>query len=310
MPVPTLDLVAQHRELAPDLRKAFEAAVSTGQFILGRAVEDFETSLAAFCHASHAVGVSSGTDALLVALMALGVGPGDEVIVPTFTFFATGSCVARLGARPVFVDIDPVTFNLDPAAAERALTPRTKAIIPVHLYGRLADMPPILALARRHNLKGVEDAAQAIGAGLRNHSAGAIGHVGCISVYPTKNLSALGDAGACLTNDPALAEQLRILRLHGMSPRYHHKFIGGNFRIDALQAAFLAIKLTRLEAWNQKRRQLAARYDQLLCGLPITLPAPLGETGHVFHQYTIRVPAARRAAFCNHLKARGIGHDI
>ena len=234
--VPLLDLKQQHTALAAELKAAFARVLESGQFILGREVTDFEQSAATLTHTKHAIGVSSGTDAILLALMALNIGPGDEVLCPSFTFFATAGCVSRLGATPVFVDSCPICFNLDLADTARRITPRTKAIIPVHLFGQAADMDPLLALAKKNTL----------------------GDFGVISFYPTKNLGALGDAGALLTNDTALYERAKILRLHGMDPKYHHKFIGGNFRIDALQAAFLAVKLPHFNGYTEARRRNAA----------------------------------------------------
>lgn len=310
MPVPTLNLPAQHQSLVHPLRDAFELALKSGQFILGPAVEAFEAQFAAFCGSAEAVGVSSGTDAILLALMALEVGPGDEVIVPTFTFFATAGCVARLGAKPVFVDIRPDDYTMDPAAVASAITARTKAIIPVHLYGHMADTVALCKLANRHGLRIVEDAAQAIGAKQDNQPAGTAGDVGCTSFYPTKNLSALGDAGACLVKDATLAKRLRTLRVHGMAPKYHHRCIGGNFRIDALQAAFLTIKLQHLPQWLDARRRLALRYNQLLAGLPVTTPSERPGFRHAYNYYTVRVPPQDRQALADHLAKRGIGHDI
>ncbi len=311
MPVPLLDLTHQHTALWPQLAGAFERVVASGQLILGPEVEAFEHRLAAYCGAQHAVGVSSGTDALLVALMALGIGPGDEVITTPFTFFATAGCIVRVGAKPVFVDIEPDTFNLDPTKIEAAITPSTRAIIPVHLYGQPAAMGRIMPLAAKHGLKVIEDAAQAIGARVEGKHVGTIGDIGCLSFYPTKNLSALGDAGACVTNDPGLASRLVSLRVHGQgSDRYRHDRVGGNFRLDAIQAAMLTIKLTQLDAWTQHRRTVAQRYHDLLTSLPITPPQPAPGFDHVYHQYTIRVDQARRDALGQHLHDQGIGHAV
>ena len=310
MSVPLLDLTPQHEPHLSDLCTAFERLVLSGQFVLGAEVEAFERQLAACCETKHAVGVSSGTDALLLAMMALDIGPGDEVITSCFTFFATAGGIARLGAKPVFVDIDPTTFNLDTDKIEAAVTSQTKAIIPVHLYGQVADMEAVTETARRHDLKVIEDAAQAILARDGNQIAGSIGDVGCLSFYPTKNLSALGDAGACLTHDDDLADRLRMLRLHGQNEKYQHASIGGNFRIDALQAAALRIKLPHLDHWTLQRRALACRYDQLLGGLSLVLPIEAMETRHVYHQYTIRVPDRRRDALRGHLHQRKIGCEV
>ena len=308
MAVPMLDITAENAAIREEVRAAFEQIVDTSQFILGEPVERFEADLAGYCGVRHAIGVSSGTDALLVALMAAGIGPGDEVIVPAFTFFATAGVVQRLGARCVFADVDPATFNLDAASVEAAVTGRTRAVIPVHLFGQCADMAGTEAVAKRHDLFILEDAAQAIGARDRGRAAGSIGQAGALSFYPTKNLGGFGDAGAVLTDDPALAERVVQLRLHGQSDAYHHERVGGNFRIDALQAAGLRVKLGRLDGYTAARRAAAARYDELLGGLPLTLPAVAADQHHVFNQYTVRCPD--RDGLCEHLKARGIGHKV
>jgi dTDP-4-amino-4,6-dideoxygalactose transaminase len=312
MAVPPLDLVALHRPQIAAFRNAFDQIVRTGQFVGGPAVEGFEARLAETCGCGFAVGMSSGTDALLAALMALDIGQGDEVIVPPFTFFATAGCVARTGARPVFVDMDPTTFNLDPARLEGAISERTRAIIPVHLFGQMADMDAIMAVADRHGLAVIEDAAQAIAATDAGRPAGSVGRVGCLSFYPTKNLSAMGDAGACVTRDAKLAERLRQLRNHGQSGLYEHTFVGGNFRLDAIQAAVLDLKLPHLEKWTQRRRELADRYSRLLvdAGLPLTLPTEQPGKRHVYHQYTVRVTDGSRETLREHLRAAGIGHGV
>ena len=250
MNVNLLDLKAQNGALEPELNEAFLRVLRSGHFILGPEVDRFERALAEFTGAKHALGVSSGTDAILVALMAHGIGPGDEVLCPSFTFFATAGCVARVGATPVFVDSCPVCFNLDVRDAARRITPRTKAIIPVHLFGQPAEMDGVLDLARRHGLRVIEDAAQAMGATYRGRQVGTLGDFGTISFFPTKNLGALGDAGALLTNDTALFERAKILRMHGMDPKYVHQVVGGNFRLDALQAAMLSVKLPRFDGYS------------------------------------------------------------
>ena len=310
MNVPPLDLFWQHEPLLPQMLEAFQSIVKSGRFVLGQAVEEFESALARYCGAAGAVGVSSGTDALLVALMALQIGPGDEVITTPFTFFATAGSIARLGAVPVFVDIDADTFNIDPARIEQAIADRTKAIVPVHLYGLMADMDPIMQIARRHDLKVIEDVAQAIGAQREGATAGVVGDVGCFSFYPTKSLSALGDAGACVTTGASLADRIRALRVHGDTSRYCHEYIGGNFRIDALQAAMLSIKFPHLDDWNEARRRIADRYDALLDSLPIVTPYQPPQSRHVFCLYTIRVPDGRRDALAAHLASNGIGYGI
>ena len=310
MAVPLLDLHFQNAPLLAEMRTAFEQIIDSSRFVLGERVQQFEQQLAQQCGTACAVGVSSGTDALLVALMALGIGPGDEVVTPAFTFFATAGCVQRVGATPVFVDIDPVTFNMDPDLIEPALTPRTRAVIPVHLYGQAASMGPIMRVARRHGLAVIEDAAQAIAARDGDQRVGSIGDVGCLSFYPTKNLSALGDAGACVTNDAELAQRLACLRVHGQDTKYHHNCIGGNFRIDALQAAMLQIKLTHLASWTDARRAAARCYDQLLTGLPLVCPKEADGRYHVYNQYTVRVTGGCRDRLCRHLARQGIGHEV
>jgi dTDP-4-amino-4,6-dideoxygalactose transaminase len=334
MNVNLLDLKAQNGALEPALHEAFLRVLRSGHFILGPEVERFERALAEFTGAKHALGVSSGTDAILLALMALGIGPGDEVLCPTFTFFATAGCVARLGAKPVFVDSCPVCFNLDLRDAARRITPRTKAIVPVHLFGQAAEMDGVLTLARERGLRVVEDAAQAVGATYRGRYAGTLGDFGAISFFPTKNLGALGDGGALLTNDTALFERARVLRVHGAEPKYYHAHVGGCFRLDALQAAFLSVKLPHLDAYAAGRRRNAALYSERLSQAPgvrvaqekdcgcagadgaaetarLVLPATYAHNGHTWNQYTLRViGAGRRNALRAHLSARGIGTEI
>ncbi|HQU29365.1 MAG TPA: DegT/DnrJ/EryC1/StrS family aminotransferase, partial [Nitrospirales bacterium] len=248
MNVPLLDLNAQHQPIRKDLLAAMERVLDKGDFILGAEVKRLEEQVAAYCHTQYAVGVSSGTDALLVAAMALGIGPGDEVITTAFSFFATSAIISRLGAKPVFVDIDPVTYNLDPGKIEKAITEKTRAIIPVHLYGQCADMDPVLALAAKHGINVIEDAAQAIGAEYRDgRRAGSMGKVGCLSFFPSKNLGAFGDGGMVVTNDEEVADKIRLLRIQGGRPKYFHKVIGGNFRLDTLQASVLNVKLPYLD---------------------------------------------------------------
>jgi dTDP-4-amino-4,6-dideoxygalactose transaminase len=312
--VPLCDLQAQYRNLEPRIVAALARVLASGQVILGPEVAALEEEVAAYCGTAHAVGCSSGTDALLLALYALGVGPGDEVIVPPFTFFASASTVCRLGARPVFVDIDPATYNLDPVQVEAKVTARTRAVMAVHLYGQCADMDPLWQVAQRHGLAIVEDAAQAIGAGYGGKRAGALGTVGCFSFYPSKNLGAYGDAGMCVTDDADLAARLKCLRVHGMEPKYYHKQIGWNARLDALQAAILRVKLPHLEEWTEGRRQAAARYDALidehLLGGFLTRPARAPGRRHVFNQYVVRVADGLRDALMQHLKADNVACDI
>ena len=310
MPVPLLDLDAQNRPLRADILAAIARVVDSQRFIGGPEVDGFERELAAHLGVAHAVGLSSGTDALIVALMALGIGAGDEVITPTFSFFATAGCVSRVGAIPRFVDIDPVTYNVDPAAVAAAITPRTKAIIPVHLYGQCADMDPLLDLAQRAGVTIIEDAAQAIGASYKGRQAGTMGAVGCFSFFPSKNLGAFGDAGLLTTNYESLAREARLLRNHGAEPKYFHERIGGNFRLDAMQAAVLRVKLPHLEGWTEARRRNAERYDRLFAasGAEVALPVRAEGCRHIFNQYVIRVQ--ERDALRTALDARGIGSEV
>jgi dTDP-4-amino-4,6-dideoxygalactose transaminase len=308
MKVPFIDLAAQLSVVKDDLRAAIDRVLATGQFILGSEVEAFEAEIARFCNVKYAVGVSNGSDALLTTLLALGVGRGDEVIVPTFTFFGTAGSVWHCGATPVFVDMLPDTFNIDSDAIEAAITPRTKAIIPVHIFGQCADMDRILAVAEKRGLAVIEDAAQAIGAGYRGKRAGSIGTAGTFSFYPTKNLSAIGEAGLVTTNDAALAEKLRHIRNHGMHPVYHHHMIGGNFRMDGIQGAALRVKLPHVEAWNVKRREHAARYDAAFKDSAVTPPVAEEHCEHIYHQYTIRSP--QRDALREHLQTNEIASAV
>ncbi len=309
--VPLLDLTAQYAPLRADILAAIARVADSQRFILGPEVDAFEREIAAALEVEHAVGMSSGTDALLVALMALGIGPGAEVIVPSYTFFGTAGCVHRLGATPVFVDIDPVTFNLDPAAVERAITPATRAVIPVHLYGLCADMPRLMDIAARAGLAVIEDAAQAIGARYGHRQAGAFGRMSCFSFFPSKNLGAFGDAGLLATNDAALANEARLLRNHGMEPKYFHARVGGNFRLDALQAAVLRVKAPHLAAWTEARRRNADRYRALFgeFGLTqITLPVEPDGLTHIYNQFVIRGP--KRDELRAHLTTKQIGTEI
>ncbi len=307
MGVPLVDLKLQHQHLMPQMREAFDRIATTGKLILGEEVQTFEQELAAWCGVKHAIGVSSGTDALLIAMMALGIGPGDEVITTPMTFFCTAGCVARLGATPVFVDVDPNTFNLDASQVEGAVTKKTKAIVPVHLYGQAAEMDPIMAVAKAHNIPVIEDLAQALGAKYRDKLAGSIGDVGCLSFYPTKNLPTLGDGGAVITNNDDLAQRMRELRVHGSRDGTTYDHIGGNFRLDALQAALLTIKLEQLTAWNLARRAIARRYDSLLEPLPCGAPFVAPESYHVYGVYTVRVFGGQRDLLMHHLIAENIG---
>lgn len=358
MNVPILDLKRQYQAIKPEVDAAIERVLVSGRFILGPEVETFEQEIAKYCGVNHAIGVASGTDALLLSLRALGIGPGDKVILPSFTFFATAGAVVNVGAEPVFADIDPKTFNLDPADVRRILVedsePRTtnnalrtsiKAVIPVHLYGQMADMDPIMEIASEYDLGVVEDAAQAIGAEYRTTSepvassqlrvartgastsqlaspqatdhkpqaykAGSLGNLGCFSFFPTKNLGAYGDAGMVITDDDELAERVRMLRVHGSKLKYYHQMVGINSRLDALQAAILRVKLPHLAQWTAARQRIADRYDELLGGIDgIEPPDRASDRTHIFHQYTIRVKNGQRDALKQHLKEQGIGTSI
>ena len=345
MKVALLDLKQQNTALAPQLQQAFQRVLDSGQFILGREVDELEKSVAAVVEAKYALGVSSGTDAILLALMALGIGHGDEVICPSFTFFATAGCIARSGAKPVFADSCPVCFNLDVEDAARRITPRTKAIMPVHLFGQAAEMDGVMDLAKKHGIRVVEDAAQALGAGYRGRKLGSIGDFGTFSFFPSKNLGGFGDSGLLVTNDESLAGMARIMRTHGSKPKYFHKVVGGNFRIDPLLAALLAVKLPHLPEYTRGRKENAAYYTAGLSQIPgvmttplpdvngncscggacrdtngghILLPVALPHTDHIWNQYTLRIRSASpwkisgspRDALQQYLKAREIGSEI
>jgi dTDP-4-amino-4,6-dideoxygalactose transaminase len=312
MPVPLLDLEAQYRPLRDAILAAITRVCDSQRFIMGPEVDALECELAAQLAVRHAISVSSGTDALLLALMTLGIGPGDEVVTTTYSFFATAGCVSRVGAKPVLVDIDPATFNIDPAQAVAAITPRTKAIMPVHLYGLAADLDPLMAAADRAGIAVIEDAAQAIGATYKARPLGGIGALGCFSFFPSKNLGAFGDAGLLTTNDDALARQARLLRTHGMQPKYYHHVVGANFRMDALQAAILRVKAPHLDGWTEGRRRNAAAYRTLFreAGLDRTigLPAEPPDCRHIYNQFVIRT--ADRDGLKRHLDEHGIGNEI
>jgi dTDP-4-amino-4,6-dideoxygalactose transaminase len=311
MNVPLLDLKHQYRLIRGEIREAIDRVCDAQQFILGPEVAALEEEVAGYCGAPYGIGMSSGTDALLAALMAVNVGPGDEVITTPYSFFASAGVIARLGARPVFVDIERATFNLDPRAVMDRVTCRTKAIMPVHLFGRCVELDVILQAARANGIAVVEDAAQAIGArDGQSRPAGSIGHMGCLSFFPSKNLGAFGDAGMVLTSDPDLAERLRLLRAHGAKPKYHHAVVGGNFRLDALQAAVLRVKLRHLDAWAQARCANARTYRALFkeAGLIGDVTLPDDCAGHTYNQFVIRVP--ERDALQGFLKERGVGTEI
>lgn len=313
MQVPLLDLKQQHEALRDELRAAVERILDSQQFVLGEEVRLLEAEIARYCGTRHAVGCASGSDALLLALMALDIGAGDEVITTPFSFFATASAITRTGARPVFVDIEPRTYNLAPARLEAAINERTRAIMPVHLYGQCAEMDALLEVAARHKLPVIEDAAQAIGAEDGTRRAGSFGRVNCFSFYPTKNLGGAGDGGMLTTDDDALAARLRALRVHGGATEYLHQEIGINSRLDALQAAVLRVKLPHLDSWSQARLQHAETYSLLLLNahLPFEVQVPFirQNVRHIFHQYVVRVPE-HRDALVEHLRAHGVGVKI
>lgn len=312
MNVPLLDLHAQYEGLREEMRAAVERVMESQQFILGPEVAELEKEIAAYSRVRHAIGCANGSDALLLALMALDVKEGDEVITTPYSFFATASAVTRLGARPVFVDIDPQTYNIDAGRIEAAMTERTRAVMPVHLYGQCAEMRAIREFCERHGVSVVEDAAQAIGADDGEERAGGMSAIGCFSFYPSKNLGGAGDGGMMTTNDDALAERLRLLRVHGGERRYYHSVVGINSRLDALQAAILRVKLPRLDSWSDARAARAARYNQLFtdAGLTEELTLPFVREGvrHIYHQYVIR--AQERDRLFEHLKEHGVGTDI
>lgn len=325
MKVPLLHLKAQYESIRDDVRKALDDVCESQRFIMGPKVEEFEARVAEYCGTNHAVGVSSGTDAILVSLMALDVGPGDAVITTPYSFFATAGCIARVGATPVFADIDPVTYNVTAVTVEAALkklesnpaSPSPKVIMPVHLYGQTADMDPIMEIARSRGLAVVEDAAQAIGAQYPSNKgvvrAGSIGDAGCFSFFPSKNLGGFGDGGMVVTNDDALADKLKIMRNHGARPKYYHALVGGNFRLDAIQAAILDVKLKRLPEWHEGRRKNAQRYDELFKNTVVETPRPVYAQSeapdyHIYNQYIVRVPD--RDNVKKILQEAGVGCEI
>ncbi|MCK4292429.1 MAG: DegT/DnrJ/EryC1/StrS family aminotransferase [Planctomycetes bacterium] len=287
MQIPILDLKAQYDTCRDEVVRAITGVCESQAFALGPAVAEFEQKVAEYCACKHAIGVSSGTDALLVSLMALDIAPGDQVITTPFSFFATAGSIARLGAKPVFVDVDPHSYNIDPDRIEQRITEKTKAIMPVHVFGQMAQMKPITEIARRHNIAVIEDAAQAIGASQNGTKAGAFGHCGCFSFYPSKNLSAFGDGGLVVTNSDALADKIKILRNHGQNPPYFYGIIGGNFRLDSIQAAVLTVKLNYLDKWNEKRRRHAALYDKIFADSPLKPPKVEPNNLSIYHQYTV-----------------------
>ena len=333
--VPLCDLIRQMQALKPELMAAVERVLASGRYILGPEVKAFEQEVAGYCDVKHAIGVASGTDALLLSLKAAGIGPGDQVITTPFTFFATAGAIVNAGAQPVFVDIEPDTYNIDPVqlaevvhdlakgedAARRWLyrvdrNPQSairnpKCILPVHLYGQMADMDAIMDLGRRHGLIVIEDAAQAIGAQYKGRKAGTLGHLGCFSFFPSKNLGGYGDGGMVVTDDGELAERVRTLRVHGSQTKYYHRMVGHNSRLDALQAALLRVKLPHLDTWSAQRQQAAARYRELLGDIKeIELPAIRSDRSHIYHQFTIRVEDGSRDALRAHMNQAGIGTAV
>ncbi len=313
-PVPLCDINLANRELRPQLDEALKRVLDSGQMINGPEVTALEKELADYCQANYALGCGSGTEALSLALHGLGIGTGDEVILPPYTFFATVGSVVRCGATPVFCDIDPVTFNIDPYQIESKITPKTKAIIAVHLFGQCADMDPIWAIAERHGLLVIEDAAQSLGAEYKGRKVGTLGAVACLSFYPSKNLGGFGDSGAVTTNDQGWYEKMRILRQHGMEPRYYHHMVGWNGRIDAMQAALLRVKLPHLDRWISERREAAKRYDALIESnhLQNQLVRPVEAPGrlHTYNQYVVRVKNGKRDELLGYLKSKNIGCEV
>ncbi|WGG45447.1 DegT/DnrJ/EryC1/StrS family aminotransferase [Rossellomorea sp. DA94] len=311
MKVPMLDLTEQYQNLKEEIHTAMEDVMSKAHFILGQNVKDLEASVAEYSNAAHGIGVANGSDALNISILGLNIGPGDEVICPSFTFFATAGAVARAGATPVFVDIDPKTFNIDPEKIEAVITPKTKAIIPVHLYGQMADMDKIKEIADKHNLAIIEDAAQSIGSLYKGKKVGELGTTACYSFFPTKNLGAYGDAGMIITSDDEVGERMRVIRVHGSKPKYYHHVLGYNSRLDELQAAILNVKFKHLDDWSNQRRENAYYYNELLhkeLGDVIVTPYEEEFNHHVYHQYTIRVP--KRDELQAYLKEQGVATMI
>lgn len=308
MKVPQIDLVRQYKLLKSEIDGAVSEVLASGSFVMGRWVEEIEKTVAGICGARYAVGVASGTDALDIALVACGVGPGDEVITSPFSFVSVAEVAIRMGAKPVFADIDPKTFNSEAAAIAARVTPRTKAIVPVHLYGQSVDMDPLLELGRKKGIPVIEDMCQAIGAKYKGRPVGSMGALSCISFYPTKNLGGFGDGGMIVTNDDALREKAAALRKHGQGDKYSYKYIGVNSRLDSIQAAILLAKSRHLEEWNQRRRAVASLYNQALQGLPVVTPFEAPYAYHTYHQYTIRAQSRDRLqAF---LKEKGVGTAV
>jgi dTDP-4-amino-4,6-dideoxygalactose transaminase len=308
MKLQMVDVLGQYSHIKTEVDAAIHRVLDSGQFILGKEVGELERQIAAYLGIAEAIGCASGTDALQIALMAYGIGPGDEVITTPFTFVATAEVIGLLGAKPVYVDIDPLTFNIDPAQVERAITPRTRAIVPVHLYGQPAEMDAIMEIAKRRGIKVIEDCAQALGAAYKGRKVCTIGDVGCISFFPSKNLGAFGDGGMVVTHDSELAGRMRMIAAHGSRVRYYHEVLGINSRLDTIQAAILGVKAKYLDGWNVARRKAAGRYSALLQGTPVVTPHVAPHCEHIFHQYTVRVP--QRDALDSLLKEKGIPHAV
>jgi dTDP-4-amino-4,6-dideoxygalactose transaminase len=311
MPVALLDLKAQYREIKEEIRVAVDRVLESQHFIMGPDVVEFEKEIALFTDSKFAIGVSSGTDALLASLMALEIGPGDEVITTPFTFFATAGSIARVGARPVFADINPLTYNIDPDKVEKLITDKTRAIIPVHLYGQMADMDRLMSIAQSFKLYIIEDAAQAIGASYKGRPAGSIGDLGCFSFFPSKNLGAFGDAGMVITSNPELADRIALIRTHGFRPKYYNKVVGGNFRLDTLQAAVLRVKLKHLDNWTSARRKNSQYYREKLTSLglhQIALPFESPSCHHIYNQFVIR--CKERDRLMAYLQSCMIGTEV
>lgn len=302
--VPFVDLKMQQRQLSAELQAAFTRVLQNASFVLGPEVDAFEKAFASYLGSQHCIAVNTGTAALHLTLLGLGIGSGDEVITVPHTFIATAEAISAVGARPVFVDVDPDSYNMSPARLEKAITPRTRAIIPVHLYGQPADFDALNAIAIRHGIPIIEDACQAHGAEYKGRKAGSIGRAGCFSFYPSKNLGCCGEGGAVVTNDPALAQQVRMLRDHGSKHKYEHQVPGYNFRLEGLQGAFLNVKLKYLDGWNDQRRAVAARYRQVLENAPLILPREMTNSRHVYHLYVVQTD--QREALREHLSKRGI----
>ena len=310
MNIPFVDLKSQYASIKDEIDTAISEVISKTAFVGGPYLQAFEEEFASYCGAKHCVGVGNGTDAIFVALRAIGIGPGDEVITAANSFVATSEAITMAGGKVVFVDVDPVTYNMDVGQLEGKITPSTRAIIPVHLYGQPADMDPILELAQKHNLKVIEDAAQAHGADYRGRRIGSIGDVGCFSFYPGKNLGAYGDGGALVTDDEEVANVARMFANHGRADKFGHKFEGVNSRLDGIQSAILSVKLKHLDSWSQMRRENAYLYNELLAGTDVTTPVEIDNVKAVYHLYVIRVDAEKRSAFQDHLKSKGVGNGI